>query len=303
MRPQSNMTARSFFQSELIRVGDVCVIPGTAGCTSQEVMDHHAIAIPLRGIFASHFSRRRVCVTTTNDAVLLGAGVPHHYSFPGGIGDHSLVLRWSAAAPGTVCPGAPEAAPFDPAQFHLQVTLPPRAIVERELLWRELANGNGDLLALEVRAFELLATILAAARRTAVGRAIRRRGSLERQRAQVERVKAAVAADPARRWTLSSLATLAAASPFHLARTFAARTAVSVHEYVLRMRLASALPWILDSDDGLTDIALRTGFSSHSHFTERFRTRFGVTPSELRRRTHRPVVRNLWPRTSPLAGE
>jgi hypothetical protein len=139
-------------------------------------LDNHAIAMPLSGVFASHFSRRRVCVTTPNDAVLLGAGVPHHYSFPGGVGDHSLVLRWSTEALGSFCPQIAGGDARDALQFASQVSLPPRVIVERELLWRQAASGNGDPLAVEVRALELLTSILGAARRSAPGRVTRRRG-------------------------------------------------------------------------------------------------------------------------------
>ena len=287
------MTSRSLFKSELIHLGDVCVQPRTAGFTNPEVMDHNAIAMPLRGVFASHFSRRRVFVTTPNDAVLLGAGVPHHYSFPGGIGDYSLVLRWSPGTLAKIQPGLLCRDQFDAALFSSHVSLPPRAMVERELLWRQVVIGKDDALEIEVRAINLLATVLSAARRFGPRRIGRRHGSIDRQQFQIERVKAAVAADPARRWTLEMLASLAAASPFHLARIFKSQTAVSLYEYVLRMRLACALPLVLDSSDGLTDIALRTGFASHSHFTEKFRTRFGVTPSELRRRAHKNVIEGI----------
>lgn len=293
MRPQPKISSRSLFQSELIHLGDVCVQPRTAGSTNPEVMDHNAIAMPLRGVFASHFSRRRVFVTTPNDAVLLGAGVPHHYSFPGGIGDHSLVLRWSSATLARIHPGLLCRDQFDPARFSSHVSLPPRAMVERELLWRQVAIGKGDVLEIELRAVNLLVTVLNASRRCAPCRMVRRRGSMDRQQAQTERVKAAVAAEPARRWTLAVLASLAAASPFHLARIFKSQTGVSLYEYVLRMRLACALPYVLDSSDGLTDIALNTGFASHSHFTEKFRTRFGVTPSALRRRAHKNVIEGI----------
>ncbi len=287
------MIRRTLFQGELIRIGDVRVPPRTAGYAHAGAMDDHAVAMPLSGVFASHFSRRRTCVTTPNDAIFLSAGMPHRYSFPGGIGDHSLVLRWSPALMPKMFPAAPDrdgpaAAPSSP-----QVSLHPRTMVERELLWRQAAGGGGDPLALELRAVELLATILGLARRLEAPGAVPRQRALDRRRDQVERVKAAVAADPARAWTLQSLATLAAASSFHLARIFRSETAVSLCEYVLRMRLAHALTSVLDSSDGLTEIALRTGFSSHSHMTERFRARFGVTPSVLRRQARRNMIEGL----------
>jgi AraC-like DNA-binding protein len=250
-------------------------------------MDHNAIAMPLSGVFASHFDRRHEIVTTSNDAVLLGAGVPHHYSFPGGIGDHSLVLRWSPATLARVCPEVLDRDRFDMAQFAPQATLAPSAVVERELLWREAASGRGDTLALEERGIDLFATIMRATQLSLRRSVARRHSALARHTAQVQRVKTAIAAAPTARWTLAALADLARASPFHLARVFKSQTGVSLYEYVLRLRLARSLPWVLDTNGDLTNIALDAGFSSHSHFTEKFRARFGISPGAMRQRKHK----------------
>jgi AraC-like DNA-binding protein len=40
----------------------------------------------------------------------------------------------------------------------------------------------------------------------------------------------------------------------------------------------------------LTDLALRLGFSSHSHFTAAFRKSFGCTPSHFRQSTRKEAV-------------
>jgi AraC family transcriptional regulator len=58
---------------------------------------------------------------------------------------------------------------------------------------------------------------------------------------------------------------------------------ISIYDYVLRERLARTLDAVLDCDDDLTSIALDAGFASHSHFTARFRSFFGYTPTALRR--------------------
>jgi transcriptional regulator GlxA family with amidase domain len=57
----------------------------------------------------------------------------------------------------------------------------------------------------------------------------------------------------------------------------------SVYRYAVGLRLAKALDAVLDSNLDLTSIALDAGFSSHSHFTARFRAFFGLTPLALRR--------------------
>jgi AraC-like DNA-binding protein len=47
------------------------------------------------------------------------------------------------------------------------------------------------------------------------------------------------------------------------------------------VRLRLSLEAVLEGGD-LSQIALESGFSSHSHFTAAFRAHFGVTPSTTR---------------------
>jgi AraC-like DNA-binding protein len=98
-----------------------------------------------------------------------------------------------------------------------------------------------------------------------------------------ERVKEAVAVSPDRKWSLHLLAELACTSPCHLARVFRESTGTSIHQYLLRLRLALALRRLLASEADLATIASDLGFSSHSHFSARFRALFGTTPTEIRR--------------------
>ena len=77
------------------------------------------------------------------------------------------------------------------------------------------------------------------------------------------------------------LATIANLSPFYLSHVFRESTGISIYDFVVRERLAQSLDAVLDGCD-LNTIALDSGFSSHSHFTSRFRRFFGITPSELR---------------------
>jgi AraC-like DNA-binding protein len=95
-------------------------------------------------------------------------------------------------------------------------------------------------------------------------------------------VKEVVALAPADKWNVAKLAKVANLSPFHLCRVFRQMVGTSVYDYVLHERLAHTLDAILDSGDDLTAVALNAGFSSHSHFTARFRRFFGCTPTALR---------------------
>jgi AraC family transcriptional regulator len=80
---------------------------------------------------------------------------------------------------------------------------------------------------------------------------------------------------------LADVAQAVGASPAYLTHTFGVREGVSLHQYLMRLRLARALvelPHVAD----LTALALDVGFSSHSHFAAAFRRRFGCTPSQFR---------------------
>jgi AraC family transcriptional regulator len=101
-------------------------------------------------------------------------------------------------------------------------------------------------------------------------------------RRRVNRARAFIAATPAADHGLEAVAAAAACSPFHLARLFKRETGMTVRQYRLRLRLAIALEELAGGAADLSALAVRTGFSDHSHMTGSFRKVFGATPSALR---------------------
>jgi AraC-like DNA-binding protein len=81
---------------------------------------------------------------------------------------------------------------------------------------------------------------------------------------------------------LDELSAALGCSPFHLARVFRAVTGAPLHQTLLSLRLRTALARLADGADDLTALALSLGFSSHGHFSTRFRRAFGFTPSAFR---------------------
>lgn len=82
--------------------------------------------------------------------------------------------------------------------------------------------------------------------------------------------------------TLADLAAQAALSEYHFARMFRQSTGLAPHQYVMRRRMDNAEQLVRHTRLPLTDIALACGFSSASHFSNRFKQALGVTPSQLR---------------------
>jgi AraC family transcriptional regulator len=87
---------------------------------------------------------------------------------------------------------------------------------------------------------------------------------------------------------VTAMANVAALSPAHFARAFAATVGMTPYHYVTTRRLARAHELLARTDRSALAIALEVGFKTASHFTARFRREFGVTPREIRPDGRRP---------------
>lgn len=74
----------------------------------------------------------------------------------------------------------------------------------------------------------------------------------------------------------------AALSEYHFARMFRQSMGTAPHQYVMQRRMEKAKAMVQHTTTPLTDIALACGFNSASHFSNRFRSMTGITPSQLR---------------------
>lgn len=81
--------------------------------------------------------------------------------------------------------------------------------------------------------------------------------------------------------TLETIARQCGSSAFHAARVFRRVTGVTLHRHLTQLRLRSALLRKHEFAGRLTELALTTGFSSHSHFSAAFKSEFGVSPSDI----------------------
>lgn len=82
---------------------------------------------------------------------------------------------------------------------------------------------------------------------------------------------------------LGTLAGLAHMSIDHFARAFRAATGETPYRYVLEQRLRRAAGMLADNAAPVQAIAAACGFRNPAHFSTRFASRFGVSPSQYRR--------------------
>ena len=87
--------------------------------------------------------------------------------------------------------------------------------------------------------------------------------------------------------SLQALGEVAQMSVFHFSRLFKARTGVTPHQYVLKLRISRAKSLLNDPSRTMADIAAQCGFAHQQHFADAFRRNAGVTPTAYRERQMR----------------
>jgi AraC family transcriptional regulator len=104
-----------------------------------------------------------------------------------------------------------------------------------------------------------------------------------RRRAMAAAAQARIDAAPGGRHRIRDLADALGVSPFHLAHVFRSVTGLSIHQYLLRVRMRAAVSRLEAGASNISRLALDLGFSSHSHFTAVFQRHVGASPAAVRR--------------------
>lgn len=98
----------------------------------------------------------------------------------------------------------------------------------------------------------------------------------------VRRVKNYIEGHLADNISLDTLASIAGISRFHFLRQFRQTVGVTPYAYLTGRRLAHACDLLRNSNLPVTEIAAQCGFEDPSHFAERFRRRYQISPREYR---------------------
>jgi AraC-like DNA-binding protein len=261
-----------------VQIDEVLCSRSAGHAGAEETSSVPTLVLPRRGVFCYHVDRDAV-IADANTALLFHPDRPYRVSHPIDGGDDCLALRFDdevvIEALGRRATSA--AAWFLPGPLQRYVAaVAGAALVAREPLERE------------ERALDVLAALTSA---PGVHADVRDAGRIDAVR---QRLAASVGAPIA----LKALARDVGCSPFHLARRFRAHTGTSLHQYHLSLRFAVARALLREGADDLTDVALRTGFASHGHFTTAFHAAHGTTPSAWRSRVsvlHRKTIEIAWP--------
>lgn len=140
------------------------------------------------------------------------------------------------------------------------------------LLCARASDGGDDRLAVDERLMEVLDEVLGT--------------SAPGDGDHCEPLAEAVRSVLARRYTeplaLADVAADVGVSAYHLHRRFRATTGWTIHAYRDQLRLREGLARVLDGEQDLAVLACELGYTSHSHFTARFRRAFGAIPSSTR---------------------
>ncbi|HNX50460.1 MAG TPA: AraC family transcriptional regulator [Thermoanaerobaculaceae bacterium] len=283
--------ARPLHATSLVRMRDYVCSAAPGGPTDEERSAAHEIVLMRHGAFCKHLGRRRALVDV-NEVAFFERDSTYRVSHPGSSGDRGTVFAVAPRVLNEIVreyhPGVDDhpdhpfpfhAGPCDPTTFWRH-----RALVQRLELSLTGSAPPPEPLWVDTTALQLMADVLGAAfARQGIQRALPRAGTVADHQERVELAKAYLAVHLDERITLDEVATAVHASPFHFARMFQRYTGVSLHRYLMRLRLRAALERLGDPRGDLTDLALDLGFSSHSHFTDAFRREFGHPPSDLRR--------------------
>lgn len=89
-------------------------------------------------------------------------------------------------------------------------------------------------------------------------------------------------AEPEAEWPVTRLAQVSGVSAAHFSRMFKKAFGIPPHRYLLTMRIATAKALLRETDRGITDVALASGWQSLGSFGRTFRDVVGQSPREYR---------------------
>jgi AraC family transcriptional regulator len=282
---------RLVFESDMVRIGAFRCRPDNPSFHDTGPAQNYCFVFPRTAVEIQH-EHEPAFVANPNVVTFYNAGQAYWRNPISPEGDR---CDWFGVEPGVVRDAI--------RGFDLEVDERPERLFQSARGWSDaqtyllqrrlfswVTSGNSvDPLAVDEMVIDLLDRVL---RRTRTGGSSGSRPQIgRRQRYTVHEIEMLLSHRVEDRLTLIGIARAVGLSAYHVCRLFRRVTGINLHQYRRRLRIREALTGVLESGRSLTEIALDTGFSSHSHFTDIFRQEFHTTPSSVRAensRDHRP---------------
>jgi AraC-like DNA-binding protein len=274
---ESELAIRVLLNTETVVVRDIRCTGECRHKSAEECPELTHLVFPYRGVYVRHLGRDEA-VAEANQVLFFNRREGYRISHPVAGGDACLSLSIATALLPQLAPRERVRPGHDLAFRQQRLRIDPRAQALVGLLRHSLLRDAAETLEAE-------SLVLTLVRRSLGERTSHTaRGSTGLHRL-ADRAKLILSSDPARRWTLTQIATEVGVSPVYLTQVFQQVEGVPLYRYQLRLRLARALDLLGEYQD-LTALALDLGFSSHSHFGAAFRQAYGRTPAQFQRSAH-----------------
>jgi AraC family transcriptional regulator len=277
----ANMLRRvtPLFETPLLTVGEFRCPPGDAAWQEPNLIgDHPHVVFPRIPVIIQHAGHPPV-LATPNQTMLYNGGQLYRRELRDTGGDNCVYIELPEQSLALLAEEGAALVDGNNRIVASHAPAGPQTYFRQHLLVRHLHAPDPDPLLAEETAAALVVEALG--RRTRSGASGRRR-TRNAHRELAEAAKTELTAAFGRNLGLQELAQRLYTSAFHLARVFRSETGFSLHGFRQSLRLRAALDRLSSNSVDLSCLALELGFSSHSHFTERFRNEFGVAPSQVR---------------------
>ena len=233
----------------------------------------YQLVLPYAGAFEWHVGARTELLDVTR-VLFVGAGEDYADRHVAGCGHASIIITPRLSLLQELCGHAVPSR--HPAFQRIARSTSPRMNMRNHRLLRLQASGH-DPLASDELMIALLGEALAPAKQVARASPLR----------VVDRAKQFLHACVCEPISLDEIAHAVQVSGAYLTESFTRSEGMPLCRYRMRLRLNRALVDLPRCGD-ITGLALDLGFSSHAHFSNAFKSLFGVSPSAFRAGSGQP---------------
>jgi AraC-like DNA-binding protein len=269
MKPVLCPFDRVLFRSDLLMIGEFNCRADEPSFSDTGPIENHILVVPFEPV-EIRFTRARSIVADRTRVLLYNRGTHYRRKALNRFGDRSVWLAFDDQVLEDLRdsnePG-PFGKPVERLSFEHYVGV--------RQIYRSLLSGNADAMTVEEAAMAMLANIARNSDHV-------RRPSTRRQRQAMAATDEYLARHYAGPVQLGELASEAGISPYHLSRLFRRLRGIGVHQQLVQLRLRDSVERLQESRESITDIAMRLGFSSPSHFGSCFRQWMGTSPHRFR---------------------